>query len=132
MGLEATKLRVTPIAPCFSAKDRPSQKRLAPECHEALRIEVLGMKSPKSHLSWQLTLQFTGALDIKRAGEHEMTPDSRFSCVRLHPRRATIDQAQLLAEGSPALGCTSNMHIHPDRRVVTRLFLPRKLASTSA
>ena len=60
MGFEAMKLRVMPIAPCFSAKDRPSQKRLAPECHEALRIEVLRMKSPKSHLAWQLSLKFTG------------------------------------------------------------------------
>jgi hypothetical protein len=75
MGLETTKLRVMPIAPCFSAKDRPSQERLAPECHEALRIEVLGMKSPKSHPSWPLTLQFISALGIKRAGLHGMTPD---------------------------------------------------------
>jgi len=49
--LKALQLRMVPIASCLSAQYRLCQKRFAPQRHQALRIEVLRMDAPESHVT---------------------------------------------------------------------------------
>jgi len=49
MSLEPMKLGMVAIAPGLAPQHSASQECFAPQGHQTLRIEVLGMKSPESH-----------------------------------------------------------------------------------
>lgn len=49
MRFEALKLRVVGVTPRLIAKDGTRQQGLAPECDQALWVQVLGMQSPEPH-----------------------------------------------------------------------------------
>lgn len=49
MRLKAKQLRMVPVADRFPAQYRSRQQRLAPQCNEALGIEIAGVKCPESH-----------------------------------------------------------------------------------
>jgi len=49
--LKALQLRMMPIAPGLPAQHRASQQCFAPERNQALRIKVLRMDRPESHVT---------------------------------------------------------------------------------
>ena len=51
---ESSELRVVSIAASLAAQYRLRQQTLAPQGHQALRIEIFGMQGPKSHLVFSL------------------------------------------------------------------------------
>jgi hypothetical protein len=48
---ESSELRVVSIATSVAAQYRLRQQGLAPQRHQALRIEIFGMQGPKTHRS---------------------------------------------------------------------------------
>jgi hypothetical protein len=55
---KSIQLRMAPIPSCLPAQNRPCQQRFAPQRNQALRIEVLRMDCPESHIAgWRLTMR---------------------------------------------------------------------------
>ena len=53
---KSVQLRMAPISLCLSTQYRPCQQRFAPQRNQALRIEVLRVDCPESHIArWRLT-----------------------------------------------------------------------------
>src|SRR5579863_1842952 len=59
---EALQLRMAPIASCLPTQYSPRQECFPPQRNQALRIKVLGMDRPESHVTqWCLTMRLTDA-----------------------------------------------------------------------
>jgi hypothetical protein len=62
MCSEALQLRMVPIAPCLPTQYSPRQECFPPQRNQALRIKVLRMDGPESHVTqWCLTIGLSDA-----------------------------------------------------------------------
>jgi hypothetical protein len=60
---KSDQLWMVTVASCLPSEYRPCQQRFAPQCHQALRIEVLWMDCPETHIGGQrLTKSLNGAV----------------------------------------------------------------------
>src|ERR1700688_1164937 len=59
---EALQLRMVPIASCLPTQYSPRQECFPPQRNQALRIKVLRMDGPESHVTqWCLTMRLSDA-----------------------------------------------------------------------
>jgi len=77
MRPEALQLRMVPIASCLPTKYSPRQECLPPQRNQTLRIKVLRMDGPESHVTWWcLTMKLSDA-GLRRRATKLIYPDHR-------------------------------------------------------
>ena len=74
---EALQLRMVPIASCSPTQYSPRQECFPPQRNQALRIKVLRMDRPESHVTqWCLTIRLSDAR-LRRPKPKLLYPDHR-------------------------------------------------------
>jgi hypothetical protein len=86
------QLRMVSITPSLPAQYRPCQQRFAPQRDQALRIKVLRMDCPESHIfQGRLTMKF-GDAGMRQPKTKALYPNHRSAPWLIEPRPA-ITQA---------------------------------------
>src|SRR5579863_9881445 len=86
---EALQLRMVPIASCLPTQYSPRQECFPPQRNQALRIKVLRMDGPESHVSqWCLTdeVERRGASPASNEGTLSQSSTSSLAQRRRAPR----------------------------------------------
>ena len=74
---EALQLRMVPITSCLSTQYSARQECFPPQRNQALRIKVLRMDGPESHVTqWRLTMRLSDA-GLRRHPTKLIYPDHR-------------------------------------------------------